>query len=323
MVTAGHMSTVRIARWLCASQKKYGPIRPAPRVIQTRHATLATMALRHTPTIRARRLGTYLRKLREQHGKDFAELASMLGVHPATVRRLEQGTHEPNIDVLHRLLGIYGVEHAMRLELIDLAKNAFVRGWWQQYPELDGVFLGLEHEASLIRTWQPLFVPGILQTARYAASIFRASAPRPPEDEVEKRVRARVSRQGVLVREANPPCLHAVVGEAALRQTVDDEDVMREQLNHLLEVSSRPNVTIQVLPFAAGAHMGLDGSFVLLGFSHADDPDMAYTENLGGGTYSESEVSLARFRMAWGGVTDAALPLEESMEVLSILATER
>jgi transcriptional regulator with XRE-family HTH domain len=274
------------------------------------------MAQAHSPTIRARRLGSYLQQLRDEHGLSFAAVAARIDVHHTTVRRIEKGLHKTDIAVITELLDIYGVDHARRLELLDLADNAFRRGWWLEYPELDGMFLAFEDEASLIRNWQTSLVPGLLQTEGYARALIATAVPPLPSDEVEKRVRGRLERQDLLSRE-NGPQLHAILSEAVLRQQVGGPEVMRDQLDHFLKAGERDNVTVQVLPFGSGANVGLCGSFALLGFAHPSDPDVAYTENLSGSVYPESEAALTRFRMAWGDVADDALSPDESAAYIS------
>lgn len=296
------------------------------------HATLTTnhamphwlpVTAPHSPTVRARRLGSYLRELRENHQLTFDAVAKRVGKHHTTIRRIEKGAHRPDPQLIEALLDMYGVGHPQRLELIDLATNAWRRGWWQQYGDvIDDTFAVLEDDAHHICTWQAQLVPGLLQTDDYARALFSKCAPLPDSDEIEQRVDARGRRRKLLQR-SNSPQLHAVLGESALRQQIGGKDVMRQQLRHLLKVADQENVTIQVLSQSAGAHPGMSGSFTIFLFEHEDDPSVAYTEAASGNTYSESETALEHFRLTWSGVVDAALPSVQSVEMIATLATER
>lgn len=280
------------------------------------------MTAPHSSTVRARRLGVYLRGLREEHHLSAATVAARIGRHRSTIHRIESGQTKPDTDLIMELLGVYGVDEAHKLALLDLAENAWRRGWWQEYGDvLDDTFACLEDEACLIQTWQTQLIPGLMQTEDYARALVSAASPRPSKDEIEQRVDARTRRRKLL-RRTPAPHLHAVLGEAALRQEVGGPEIMSAQLHHLLEMSRRDNVTIQALPFAAGAHPGLSGPFVIFEFEHEDDPAVAHTENLSGSAYSESESALARFRLAWGDIVGAALPPDKSASLIDSLVQE-
>lgn len=280
------------------------------------------MTAPHSSTVRAKRLGFYLRGLREEHHLSAATVAARIGKHRSTIHRLEAGQTKPDTDLIVELLGVYGVDEAHTLALLDLAENAWRRGWWQEYGDvLDDTFACLEDEANLILSWQVQLVPGLLQTEDYARALFSAGSPQPGHDEIEQRVDARVRRRKLL-RRTPAPHLHAILGETALRQEVGGPEVMSAQLHHLLEMGERDNVTIQALPFTAGAHLGMSGPFSIFEFEHPDDLAVAHTENLSGSAYSESASALVRFRLAWGDVVDAALPSDQSADLIAALATE-
>jgi transcriptional regulator with XRE-family HTH domain len=281
------------------------------------------MTAPHSPTVRARRLGSYLRTLREDVGLTFDEVATLTGKHHSTIRRIEKGETKPEFDFVEELLLAYGTDESRRVALLSLAENAWRRGWWQEFGDvLDGTFACLEDDANTIRSWQTDLVPGLLQTEDYSRSLFASGLPSPAASEVEQRVDAR-SRRRKLLRRTPAPHLHAILGEAVLRQEVGGPEVMAAQLRYLLEVGERDNVTIQVLPYFAGAHAAMAGPFVIFGFEHADDPDVAYTESLSGSTYSESATALGRFRLAWGGIADVALSPDESASMIGALTDER
>lgn len=275
------------------------------------------MAQSHSATVRARRLGVALRKLREDNNLTFEHVAKRLGCHHTKVRRIEKAEVKAEIADIEELLDIYGVDPAHRLELLDWAQNAWRRGWWDAYPDiLTGPFVALEDEAATIRSWQTVLIPGLLQTDDYARALISTAVPKPDEREVEDRLGARMQRRKILSR-ASAPRLHAVIGEAALRQQVGGVEVMRVQRKHLLEVADRSNVTVQVVPYVAGAHTGVGGQFVVFSFDHEADPDVAYIENLGGDLYVESEDAVSRFRMAWSNIVGVALSPSESVAFIA------
>lgn len=284
------------------------------------------MAPAHTRTIKARRLGLYLTRLRESYGLDIRAVAERINVSHMTVRRVEQGLHQTDLVILEKLFDTYEVAFERRQELLELAAEAFRSGWWIEYGDvLHGLFAVMEDEATQILSYQSQVIPGLLQTDAYARALFQAALGEPDTWEikdVEKRVRARRERRSVLER-MDPPRLHAVLAEGALRQQVGGRNVMREQLEHLAEMSTRSNVTLQVLPYRAGAHAGLSGSFSIFEFPHPDDSDVVHSEDLSGSSYSETRGAVARFRLAWGSVTDAALAPSESAGMIAALASER
>jgi transcriptional regulator with XRE-family HTH domain len=278
------------------------------------------MAQAHSATVRARRLGRELHELRDEVGLSFADVATRLNCHHTKIRRIEKADVKAETEDIEALLDIYGVPTDRRLALVNLAENAWRRGWWLNFNDvLTGDYVSLEDESALIRSWQTLLIPGLLQTDDYARALISTAVPKPGPEEIEQRVEARQKRRKLLDRK-NAPHLHAILGEAALRQEVGGPDVLRDQLNHLLKVAGQDNVEIQVAPFAAGAHPGLEGPFVVLGFEHEKDPDVAYAEHLGGNFYGESEEALARFRLAWGDVSGAALPPNASADFIAALA---
>jgi transcriptional regulator with XRE-family HTH domain len=286
------------------------------------------MAQAHTRTVKARRLGAYLRRMREDYGLQTQDVARRLEVSHMTVRRIEQGLSKTDLDTLDRLFDVYDVAFERRKELANLAAEAFRSGWWIEYGDvLHGVFAVLEDEASKIRSFQSQLVPGILQIDAYARAVFQAAISDADgriwqKDTVEKQVLARRTRRAILDR-PDPPELHVVMSEAVLHQEIGGPEAMAEQLAHIARIGQRENVTVQVLPYRAGAHAGLEGPFILFEFEHPDDPDVVHTENLSGSAYSETPGAVKRFRLAWGSVVDAALPSQESVAMIAALATAR
>lgn len=268
--------------------------------------------------VRARRLVTQLRRLREAAGLSVEQAAAQLGWSYSKLNRFELGRTIPGPEVVAQILRLYGVEGDRHESLVELAREAHERGWWETLGVFTGNYVGLEDEASHLRLWRPLLIPGLLQIEDYSRALIEdwLGANRSPA-EVEKRVRARIARQTLLSR-PDPPRFHAVLGEAALRQEVGGEEVLNEQLRRVLDVAGRrPNVTIQVLPFTVGACVGLDGAFTHLEFSEPMDPDISYIEDLSGEQYIESTAGNQRLRLAFDRISGQALSPEESVKMIA------
>ncbi|GAA4620623.1 helix-turn-helix transcriptional regulator [Actinoallomurus vinaceus] len=280
------------------------------------------MAPRHSLSVRARRLATELRALREDSGLSVEQAAAQLGWSYSKLNRFENGRAIPSPKTVAHILDLYGLPDGKRDSLIRLARDAGERGWWEDLGVFTGSYVGLEDAASIIRMWQPLLIPGLLQTEDYSRALIEVGIPQLNPTEVEKRVKARIARQTLLSR-PDAPELHAIIGEAALRHEVGGEVVMREQLRKLEAVSSkRSNVTVRVLPFSAGAHVGLDGAFAHLEFREAIDPAVSYVEDISGEKYIESAEGNRRLRLTYDRISDAALTPEESAALIVDMAKE-
>ena len=192
----------------------------------------------------------------------------------------------------------YGVTDPVEVgELLVLAREANAPGWWHHYgdvlPQWFRTFVDLESAATLIRTYEGQFVPGLLQTDDYMRAVIHEASLESPE-EVGRRVRLRLARQTLLTRE-DPPRLWAVVDEAALRRPVGGREVMRGQLERLLEATKLANVTLQILPFAAGAHPAMVGAFSILRFADRELPDLVYLEHLTNAVYLDKHADVERY----------------------------
>jgi transcriptional regulator with XRE-family HTH domain len=242
-----------------------------------------------SPTVLRIVLGAQLRKLREAKGLSRAEAGYTIRASESKMSRLELGRVSFKERDISDLLMLYGIEDPdERDALLSLAKQANRPGWWQRYSDiLPGWFqayVGLEESATLIRTYEGHLVPGLLQTEDYARAVMLAGLPRGSDEEIERWVRLRIGRQGLLTR-PNPPRLWAVVDEAALRRLVGGPQVMRAQLERLVAAAKLPNVTLQVVPFRAGAHAALGNAFVIFRFADPELPDMVYLEQLTSGLW--------------------------------------
>ncbi|MFD4875788.1 helix-turn-helix domain-containing protein [Streptomyces sp. NPDC058420] len=276
------------------------------------------------PTTRRRQLGADLRRLRESKGLTLEEAGARVGISKATLSRYEtkEGTVKwPAVDALCRE---YGASDAERLALVELAKGAKIQGWWRSLadpiPESMNLMLTLEDEVVREDHYACMYIPGLLQTRAYAEAVHRASEVQCPEREVQHMVDIRMKRQELLDRD-DPPRIWCVIDEAALRRQVGGRAVMREQLGHLLALAERPHVTLQVLPFAKGAHAAAVGSFAILR-GPTPDLDVAYVDLLSGGLFMEKPQELARYRLAFEYLSAQALDLESSTDIVHRISKE-
>jgi len=241
------------------------------------------------PTVLRIVLGTQLRRLREASGITREAAGDAIRASHAKISRLELGRVGFKERDIVDLLTLYGVtDVAEREEFLGLARRANARGWWHQHgdilPSWFEMYLGLEQAASVIRTYQVQFVPGLLQSEEYARSVILVGHQDESADDIDRRVRLRMNRQKMLT-EPGAPQLWAVIDEAALSRPFGTRRVMHDQIEHLLEMASLPNVTVQVLPFEFGIHAAAGGPFTILRFAEADLPDIVYLEQLNSAIY--------------------------------------
>jgi transcriptional regulator with XRE-family HTH domain len=280
---------------------------------------------RSWPSVRLRRLAAQLRELRAESGMTQEEVAERTGIDRSTLYRLESAQQRPQRSTLIQLLDLYRAEDPRRGELLALLREAGQRGWLQQYrselPDVYSDYIGFEDEARSISNYESLFIPGLLQTEDYARALIRGTWPHAPAEEVEKRVTARIERQALLDRE-DPPRLWGIMDEAAVRRQVGGREVMRGQLGRLREAATRPNVMLQVIPFDAGSHPGMDGAFVVLEFPDPADQSIVYTESAAGGLFLEEEVEIRRYMLMFEHLRAAALRPEATLMLLAEIAAE-
>jgi transcriptional regulator with XRE-family HTH domain len=278
------------------------------------------------PTVRRRRLGTELRRLRESAGYKLEEVAGMLGVAPSTLSRIETGKAPTKSAYLSQLLELYRVtDTGQRQVLVDMAREGHRKGWWAAYddvlPSGLGVYVGLEAEAAGLRSYEISVVHGLLQTTDYARAVLRASAPRHTADQIERLVDLRMERQRRL--DDDPPLdLWVIHDEAVIQRSVGGPAVMRNQLAHLLVVAGLPGVTLQVLPFDSGAHAGHDGPFSVIAFHDRSDSEVVYVESAAGPIYLEKDRDVRARTEVFDRLRAAALPPEASLDLISKAARE-
>jgi transcriptional regulator with XRE-family HTH domain len=276
----------------------------------------------HSPTVRGRRLMRELRRLREARGLEPDEAAARLGFSRSKLYRIEHGRTRVGADDLDDMMSLYRVAASERDELVRLGRDARRRAWWTRYRDVfSSPYIGLEAEASSIQIWSRL-VPGVFQTAGYARAVIAGTGPWLSEREVARRAEARALRQQKLFGAGRQVRVHAIVDESALRRPMGGAVVMREQFGTLLAAASRPEVTIQVLPFSAGGCAGIDGDFVILGYSDPEDLPVVYFEGHFGILCLESGETVMRCGLTWTRLTARALSPEESVVMIKSIAEE-
>lgn len=276
------------------------------------------------PTVRRRQLGLELRRLREAAKVTREEAAQYIGVRSPTISRIELGRHAIRPANIKLLLHLYRVESPASDALLRLASEANQRGWWTFYgetvPDWFSNYVGLEADAAEIWSYESEFVPGLFQTTDYVRAITAAAQPDSTSEDIERYARFRKARQDRLTGNT-PPKLLTVVNEAVIRRVVGDADVMRDQLRYLLQVAEYPHVTLQVLPFAAGAHAAMTGAFIMLRFPE-EEMSTVYVENDRGGLYQERPADLDRYRLVWQQVSNMALRPEETARMIASAADD-
>jgi hypothetical protein len=223
---------------------------------------------------------------------------------------------------LRFLLDMYQVSEAERDQLLQIARERRQQRWWQEYADLPNIPLaGLEEEASTIWQFSTQLVPGLLQTEAYARAVLEAIRLDDKPGDIERRLEVRLHRQEVLNRE-NAPEYWAVLDEAVVRRQVGGPSVMAGQLGYLIEVAKLPNMTLQVLPFAAGEHAGMDGEFTLLHYRESADPDVVYIENTGSDLYLEGPEVTRRYNRIFDRLRAAAQNPGESIRTLGSIQSQ-
>jgi transcriptional regulator with XRE-family HTH domain len=273
------------------------------------------------PTVRRRRLGSELRKLRDANSLKLEEVAGALGVAPSTLSRIETGKAPTKSAYLNQMLEMYGVaDPGQRQVLVDMAREGHRKGWWAAFddvlPSGFDSYVGLEAETTEIRSYESSVVHGLLQTADYARAVLRELQPKQTSEEVERQVDLRLARQQRLQEE---PALDLWVihDEAVIRRAVGGAAVMRAQLIGLREAADVPGVTMQVLPFVNGAHAGLRGPFSILEFADRVDTRVAHVESVGGFLYLEKDREVRACADAFDRLRASALSPGASLDLIT------
>ena len=278
------------------------------------------------PTVQRLLVGTKLRRLRTDMGLSREEAAQAIRASEWKIHRLENGQVGFKERDLVDLLDRYGVTDPDEIEdLLAMAREANTPGWWQHYgdvlPQWFRTYVDLESAASLIRTYEGQYVPGLLQTDDYMRAVVQGALLDETTEELGRRIRLRMARQTVLTRE-HPPRLWAVIDEAALRRPVGGPGVMKGQVARLLDAAALPNVTLQILPLDVGAHPAMVGSFSVLRFPDQELPDVVYLEHLTGATYLNKPEDVSQYLHVMETICVRADAPDQSVELLDRLLDE-
>jgi transcriptional regulator with XRE-family HTH domain len=268
-------------------------------------------------------LGAHLRRLREASHITPTEAGDAIRATHSKISRLERGRSGAKQRDVADLLTLYGVTNeAEREAVLALARQAGAPGWWQQYsdvlPRWFELYVGLERAASIIRTYEVQFVHGLLQTEDYARAVILIANSHASEEEIDRRVSVRMKRKQLLTQPGAPE-LWTVLDEAVLRRSPSGPDVMRTQLEHLLEMTDLPNVTLQIVPFDVGPHAAAGGPFTILRFPEPDLPDLVYLEQLDSATYLDHPDQVVNYMTVMDQLCVQALGKRASKEMLRAL----
>lgn len=270
--------------------------------------------------VRRMLLGSHLRRLRESRGITREKAGYSIRASESKISRMELGRVSFKTRDVEDLLTLYGIsDEVERTSLLSLAKEANVAGWWHSYsdvlPSWFPTYVGLEGAASLIRSYEVQFVHGLLQTEAYAHAVVARGMRGASAADIERRVALRLERQKYLVSESAPE-FHVVLDEAALRRPYGDPGVMRGQLQHLIDISQRPNVRLQVMPFRFGGHAGESGAFTVLSFPESDLSDVVYLEQLTSALYLDKREDVAQYEKAMKELQQDSPGPDESRDLL-------
>ncbi|MFI0468671.1 helix-turn-helix domain-containing protein [Saccharopolyspora sp. 5N102] len=277
------------------------------------------------PNVRRRQLGAMLRQLRQDSGKTVKDAAAWLGMGESNVSKIEKAKQAIKVQTVRALCQLYDVDESKAGYLAKLAEESNQRGWWSQYretvPDWFRQFIGLEADAADIWNYEAEFIPGLLQTAGYVRALFRATRPGMSDDEIERQVTLRRERQE-RIDGNHPPRLHFFLNEAMIRRPVGDVDTIREQFERLIEASKAGHIILRILPFSAGPHPAMTGSFAMMRFPEEDAPAFVYIEHERGASYQEEPGDTERFAVIVAELERLSLSPEESREMLSEAANQ-
>jgi transcriptional regulator with XRE-family HTH domain len=278
-------------------------------------------------TVPRRQLGRYLEELRENAGLNRKDAAKALERSAPTIWRIETGRIAVRSIEVEAMCRLYGASPEMIEVLSGLAKETKARGWWQAYgdavPDWFDVYVGLEAAATRMSKFESELVPGLFQTEDYARTIIRADHPEEDDTEITRRVELRMARQAILKRPVNPPALEVALRESVLRCPVGGTEIMAAQLDRLADAAGLPNISMRVVPFSAGFHLGmLTGGFTLLRFplngsGTETEPDTVYSDSFTGAIYLDKPGELARYSRAFAEIWETSLDEDSSRDFIS------
>jgi transcriptional regulator with XRE-family HTH domain len=289
-------------------------------VMPVAHAGRDTADAQNT-VLRRRELGALLRRLRTEKGMTIEQVADALLCSLSKVSRLETGQRGAGARDIRDLCNLYEVDDAQRQNLTRLAREGRGQAWWQPYGLPYETYVGLEAAATRICDYEPGVFPGLLQIPDYARVIHETAVPKLSSAVIEQRIEVRQVRQAILTREEPlPPRLEAIVDEAILHRPIGSAQVMAAQIERVIEACKLPNVSVRVLPFAAGAHPALDSTFIMMDFAEA--PAVVYVEGLVGHLYVQGAQDVQRYRQVFELLRAVALDEQKSLELMSRMRAE-
>jgi transcriptional regulator with XRE-family HTH domain len=276
------------------------------------------MPPRKTPTVRQKRLGAELRRLRAESGLSMDGAAAVLECGQGKISRIETGLNGVRPVELRALLDAYGVKDpTLSQALLEMAREGRKRGWWNAYGDvLPGLsdLAEVESKALSLRLWETVLVPGLLQTPDYMRTLFKRGRFNVPEGKVERHVDARLRRQ-LILDSATRPEMWVVLYESLLSAEFGGPRVMREQLRHVAEIAQQDKITVQVLPYTVESHRGVNGSFAIVGLP-APEADVVRIENLTASVYIEDEVQVGAYTLAFDQLRAVALAPAPSLRLI-------
>ncbi|MGX9885396.1 helix-turn-helix domain-containing protein [Streptomyces sp. NPDC002276] len=280
------------------------------------------------PSVLRMILGRQLEELRTRAGLTYEEAGAAIGVSHSTIRRMEAAkVARLRLADAEKLLQVYGVTDRQEIDtFLKSVREASKRGWWHTYrdvmPDWFAAYLSLEQAALQVRAYENEFVHGLLQTEEYARALLGAGNPHAPTEATERRVALRMRRQELLTREA-PPRVWVVMDETVLRWPVGGAEVMRAQVDHLIEVNRLPQVTLQIMPFANGPHPAMRaGAFHLFRFRAPELPDVVYLNGLVGAVYLDKSDDVVVYREALDRLGAQAAPARKTEALLGAIRKE-
>ncbi|MGH3992636.1 MAG: helix-turn-helix domain-containing protein [Pseudonocardiaceae bacterium] len=275
------------------------------------------------PTVRARRLRRELKRLRNNVGLNVDDAGRRAGLSGPTISRIESGKRGMTVDEVEKLLDTYQVPVPQQREYLEMAERAAERGWWQAYgsalTDATQTQIALEEDATTVINFEPVVVPGLLQTAAYARAVISTGWMQAPR-EVEAKVAARMARQAILTK-PGPPQLVTILDEGVLHREVGGRAVMARQLRQLIEAATtQPNVTVQVIPFTAGAHAATEGSFAIIEFGM--EPGAVLLEGKTADLFLEEPEEIAAYQDTASRLQQSALGTDDTVALIEQVLRE-
>jgi transcriptional regulator with XRE-family HTH domain len=271
------------------------------------------------PTVRRRHLGAELRRLRQASGLKGSEVAERLMVSQPKISHMENGNRAISPRDVRDLCAIYGVTDRQVIDsLMQMAKESGQQGWWHAYGDIpQSIYIALETDATALHTYESMAIPGLLQTPAYAGAVIEETVPPLSAEQAATHLKVRLRRQHRIYDPARPLRLWAVLDESALHRVVGSPDIMREQLDHLNALATEPHITVQVLPYAVGAHPGLSGQFSILRFADSPAAGVVYLDRFTSDLYVEKPSDVQHYSVLYDHLQAQALSPDASRDLIT------